>query len=264
MSVRLVTSSQINFTPFALVNIDALIQQHYGQLPENVAANPYAALFKNLHALMPTSLKTKQEEAAEEKPAAAELEHKTTSPSLELETDEAAIADYNRWHLDFYGRESPYLPSAPPHPLPPPPNLASAVSIAARYVAMNGGAAAELRLIEHNGANCEFLYPQSAYYTYYQSRVRHNLWTLNQRYLAAQAAVSDAIKHFSNSYHGFVFLETTSLLIVGSGWSSATRDWKLRVPTAAAIALGVHHHENVVALDSRAAQTAMFTASNRH
>lgn len=80
--------------------------------------------------------------------------------------------------MEFYGRPSPYIPLGPPLTLPPPPNHSTALLIAAKYVALNGGDS-EQRLIDHNGDNCEFLYYTSPYYTYYQMRVRQILWETN-------------------------------------------------------------------------------------
>lgn len=113
-----------------------------------------------------------EEEKVEEEPIVEEIVY---------ETDPTKIAEYNKWHMEFYGRPSPYIPSGPPLPLPPPPNHATALSIAAKYVAMNGGDSQQ-KLIDHNGDSCEFLQYSSAYYTYYQMRVRQILWDMHQQY----------------------------------------------------------------------------------
>lgn len=56
--------------------------------------------------------------------------------------------DYNLWHLEFYGRQSPYLPGPPPFPLTPATDsvVESGIAVAAKYVAFQG-AAAEQKLI---------------------------------------------------------------------------------------------------------------------
>jgi len=52
------------------------------------------------------------------------------------------------WHLEFYGRQSPYLPGPPPFPLTPATDsvVESGIAVAAKYVAFQG-AAAEQKLI---------------------------------------------------------------------------------------------------------------------
>jgi len=117
---------------------------------------------------------------------------------LERETDEARIADYNLWHMAFYGRENPYHPLPPTVVQPPPAELESAISVAARYVALNG-AFAEEKLIKHNGEACEFLFPRSPFYTYYQNRIRQYQWEMSQTYMAAisQESASSYVSHES-------------------------------------------------------------------
>uniref|UniRef100_A0A915CUH3 SURP motif domain-containing protein n=1 Tax=Ditylenchus dipsaci TaxID=166011 RepID=A0A915CUH3_9BILA len=163
-------------------NFDEILQQHHSNAQSNVD-NIYSSLFKNLNSLLPGAKARAEEEELQKK----KEEEEKAAKEIELEDDEEKIRDYIDWHMEFYGRPSPYLPSAHPVALPPPPNLSSALSIAARYVAMNGGAA-EQKLIDHNGESCEFLFPKSPYYTYYQMRVRYNQWMMNQSYLAAAAA----------------------------------------------------------------------------
>ncbi|KAH7727884.1 Surp module family protein [Aphelenchoides avenae] len=145
----------------------------------------YSSLFKNLSSLLPNYGQKPAVEAEtpkEEEPEKVETEPEEAEPPRE--TDPAKIADYNRWHLEFYKQVSPYEPNAPYVCMPPPPNLTSALNVAARYVALHG-APAERRLIDHNRGNVEFLHSHSRYYTFYQSRVRYYRWTLDQAYAAA-------------------------------------------------------------------------------
>jgi hypothetical protein len=84
--------------------------------------------------------------------------------------------------MEFYGRPSPYLPGPPPLPQAPLPDSAveSGITVAAKYVAFHG-AAAEQRLIEHNGDKVHFLLARSPYYTFYQARVRQLQWQIFQQ-----------------------------------------------------------------------------------
>lgn len=117
------------------------------------ADNVYSSLYKNLNSIIPGSKPPQDDDGAANGFADETAQIDESRTEIIYETDEGKVAEYNEWYTSFYGRPSPYPPTELPVPLPPPPNLSSALSIAARYVAMNGGAA-EQRLI----GLCEKIY----------------------------------------------------------------------------------------------------------
>ncbi|KAI1723244.1 surp module domain-containing protein [Ditylenchus destructor] len=163
-------------------DFNEVLKQHHENIQLENNDNVYSSLFKSLTSLLPNA-DSKESQAQTHKTQEPESQ---TKVEIVVETDEEKIQDYAEWHQEFYGRPSPYLPFAHPIPLPPPPDIASSLSIAARYVAVNGPEA-EQKLIDHNGDSCEFLFSRSPYYTYYQMRVRYNQWMMSQSYIAAAA-----------------------------------------------------------------------------
>lgn len=95
-------------------------------------------MFKNLNEIYPVCVTTTNNREDAKNNEIIEEESKN---EIVYETDETKINEYNEWHLAFYSQPSPFLPSGPPVPIPPPPNMSSPLGIAARYVAINGGTA---------------------------------------------------------------------------------------------------------------------------
>ncbi|CAK5091792.1 unnamed protein product [Meloidogyne enterolobii] len=178
-------------------DLDVLIQKFHRSDDQSSSSSLYSSLMKSLHSLIPGQSKENEElnksneiekkEEKEEKKVVAVVEEqpppsKPQPPEILYETDQNRINDYNLWHLEFYGRQSPYLPGPPPFPLTPATDsvVESGIAVAAKYVAFQG-AAAEQKLIEHNGDKVHFLSARSPYYTFYQSKVRQLQWQIYQQ-----------------------------------------------------------------------------------
>uniref|UniRef100_A0A183C4E7 SURP motif domain-containing protein n=1 Tax=Globodera pallida TaxID=36090 RepID=A0A183C4E7_GLOPA len=160
-------------------DLGALVQQfHRSSNPNSL----YSSLLKGLHSVLPGS--PKAENAVKSEADASPTQTVGHLPSAEPVVSAAAFVadqqradDYNRWHMEFYGRPSPFLPGPPSACQRPVPDSAveSAITVAAKYVALHG-AFAEQRLIEHNRDKVHFLQPTSPYYTFYQLQVRQIQW----------------------------------------------------------------------------------------
>ncbi|KAF7635315.1 hypothetical protein Mgra_00005283 [Meloidogyne graminicola] len=165
-------------------DLDLLIEKFHRS---SSSSSLYSSLMKNLHSLIPgqpkeTDNPVENVEVKQQVNLKIVEPVKTQKPEILYETDESRINDYNLWHSEFYGRQSPYLPGPPPLPLVPAPDSAveSGIAVAAKYVAFHG-AAAEQKLIEHNGDKVHFLSARSPYYTFYQSKVRQIQWQIYQQ-----------------------------------------------------------------------------------
>ncbi|KAL7077118.1 hypothetical protein ACQ4LE_003669 [Meloidogyne hapla] len=175
-------------------DLDVLIQKFHRSDDQNSSSSLYSSLMKSLHSLIHGQPKEKEEtiknnendkkveEKRKENEKKVEEPAKPQQPEILYETDESRINDYNLWHLEFYGRQSPYLPGPPPFPLTPAADsvVESGIAVAAKYVAFQG-VAAEQKLIEHNGDKVHFLSARSPYYTFYQSKVRQLQWQIYQQ-----------------------------------------------------------------------------------
>uniref|UniRef100_A0A914I3M5 SURP motif domain-containing protein n=1 Tax=Globodera rostochiensis TaxID=31243 RepID=A0A914I3M5_GLORO len=159
-------------------DIGALVQQFHSSSNPN---SLYSSLLKGLHSVLPGSPKAENagKSDADSSPTQTIGHLPSAEPlvSTAFVVDQQRADDYNRWHMEFYGRPSPFLPGPPSACQRPVPDSAveSAITVAAKYVALHG-AFAEQRLIEHNRDKVHFLQPTSPYYTFYQLQVRQIQW----------------------------------------------------------------------------------------
>ncbi|KAL3124090.1 hypothetical protein niasHT_004679 [Heterodera trifolii] len=168
-------------------DLDVLVQQFHRSSSGN---SLYSSLLKGLHSVLPgSSLKVENSVNLEAEPPpqthideAISKAESVGIPSLFESDQQQRTDDYNKWHMEFYGRPSPFIPGHPPVCQRPVPDSAveSAISVAAKYVALHG-AYAEQRLIEHNQDKVHFLQARSPYYTFYQSQVRQIQWKIFQQ-----------------------------------------------------------------------------------
>uniref|UniRef100_A0A915BSZ0 SURP motif domain-containing protein n=3 Tax=Parascaris univalens TaxID=6257 RepID=A0A915BSZ0_PARUN len=94
---------------------------------------------------------------------------KPSANDTEGEETVAEDDDYVQWYVNFYGKRP--TTTQQPTVVPPPPNMVKAVNSAAEYVA-KCGCQGEYLLAERADVAWDFVKPSSAYYPYYQSRVR--------------------------------------------------------------------------------------------